>query len=290
MLPPLFQQVSGVLRRLARRPATMLCTVITLSLGIAAATAMLSLLDGTVIRPIRVGASERLVFIEWHAEAPLSPPILAAIQGYGNRSGGTSFSESMWRTLESGGSSVFEHVFAVAPMGFGQGRTVITRQGHDSELATVAMVSPKYFAALQLTDVVDFDQSKNLSAMAVISHGYARRSFQNGEASLGKTIFVGGVPHVVAGVTAPGFAGHEPGVPYDVWIPLREAPFLSVWGGPSTILSRPDVWSLMIGGRLRPDLSYEMAESQLTALFSRTLSEAAGHDSFPGAKGLSGNN
>ena len=60
--------------------------------------------------------------------------------------------------------------------------------------------------------------------MVILSQGLWERRFAGDPQILGKTISLGGDPHVVIGIIGPGFDFREFGPAPDVWVPFQLDP------------------------------------------------------------------
>src|SRR6185295_11878612 len=96
-------------------------------------------------------------------------------------------------------------------------------------------------------------------AVIVLSHKGWDRHFNRDSNVLGRTVLVNGAPFEIIGVTAAGFRGLEVGGP-DAWAPLSQlGQFRPADRG------REEAAGVEIVGRLRPDVSKDIARAQLAA-------------------------
>jgi hypothetical protein len=102
---------------------------------------------------------------------------------------------------------------------------------------------------------------------------------------IGQTFYIKGVPLTIIGITAQGFRGVEPWTPTEIWIPLQNRPDLPARGisgeDSPTLYGSPNWWSLMMVGRLAPEVSWDQAIAQLTPVFRSAADEGIG---TPGPK------
>ena len=104
------------------------------------------------------------------------------------------------------------------------------------------------------------------SAVVVLSHGFWQRRFQSDPGLIGKTITLQGVPFKVIGVTASSFVGTTPDVP-SFWVPLMMRDELIKGWGHGIWLTDRNTEVLALIGRLAPGVSRRQAQAslQLTA-------------------------
>ena len=191
------------LRSLARSPGFTLAVILTLAVGIAANTTIVTIASGLALRLIPAPDAERLVR-------------LYPLDADGRR--GTVFSRAEYELLRGRAAGVQELV-AYIP------RTVTaraTRGGSPREILAYS-VTGNYFDALGAASaqgrlLAAIDDTAGAAPVAVISHRIWTEL--GGRADLtGTTLLLNGATFTIVGVAPRSFVGTEPLVP-DVWVPL----------------------------------------------------------------------
>lgn len=223
--------------RLVRRaPGMALTASLTLALGIAATTALVSVVYAVVINPLPFPDSRQLVQI-WRAELPALT--------YGS----ASYARFLdWRT----GQRAFTDLGAWAP----RGMTLAGSGG--PERVSGATASSSWFTVVGAPPVagrwftVDEDRAGG-ARVAVISEGLSRRRLGSPAAAIGRDVQIDGEPYTVAGVAPASFAEVWR---YDIWIPL----------GPTADATSRGSNYLLTLGRLRPGQTLDAARSRMSDL------------------------
>ena len=229
------------LRQLRRRPIFALASAGTLALGIGAATAVFSVTDAVLIRPLPYPEPERLVVVQALA---------------GGREVGTSEPEFLdFRAA----TTVFEGLAAVAPT------STLLQSGGRAERLEAAGVSRELFSILGVAPALGrvFDESEDSPGgdrVVILSHGLWRSAFGGQGEVLGRGIRLGAELHRIIGIMPPGFS--FPSDETRLWTPLRidEA---APWDRNNHYLG--------VVGRLRPEVGLEEAGDRVGALFRRGL-------------------
>ena len=142
---------------------------------------------------------------------------------------------------------MFPHVMGVAPPGSEVVEPVFGRY-----------VSPNFFNALGSFPFRGRVFSDGDEAAAVLDYAYWRRRFNGDDAMVGRVLRINGRPVTIVGVATPDFRGT--GIQQcDVWLAI----------GSGAAVSR----SVMAGGRVRPDVSFDTAVAEL-----RTIGQAINRD------------
>jgi predicted permease len=253
----LIQDVRFSLRMLRKSPGFTVIAVLTIALCIGATSAIFSVVDATLLRPLLYSQPEQLVSIQ------------ADLPGLGAHDVGISQPE--WQDLQDCG--IFEYV---SPTWFDENNLTGSSQPARVRLLIVA---PNYFALLgvlpQLGRGFDpHDHSPGIIPDVVISDGLWKRAFGSDPNILGKGVrmdtdlyrIVGVMP---AGFDAPGRTAEERNI--EIWAatsfygtPLPDHPPRNRRYLPTAI------------ARLRPGLTIAAAQRQVDALVASLQKQFAG--------------
>ena len=230
----LIQDVRYAARSLRRSPGFTLIAMLTLALGIGANTAIFSVVNGVLLRPLAYSNPDRLVMIWGHHE------------GIGHEA--ASLPDFLdWR--EQG--TAFEGMAAVANTRFD-----VTGDG-EPERIEAALTTANFFHVLGVTPALGraFNPDEETSGrdrVVVLSHGFWERRFGSRADVVGRTITLSGLPYTVVGIAPAGF---KFGNPSDLWAPLRTD---------TTRGRRADF--LAVVGRLGPGTTLDQAQAQMTTI------------------------
>jgi predicted permease len=233
------------LRGLGRARGFSAVAVLTLALGIGANTAIFTLLDAVLLRPLPVRQPEELVLPSYQIEGRRSMP----------------FAAYQFRALAANREAV-AGLAAFRPL-----PVSITHRG-ETVLASGQLVSANYHellgvrAELGRTLTAADDAAPGGGSVAVISYGYWQRVFGGARDAIGARVEVNGRPFTVVGVTSRGFLGTEPGRAVDVTIPLSMQP--GVFGARLLIDDASEARWLYLIGRLAPGVTRDGANARLT--------------------------
>jgi predicted permease len=202
-------------RSLRKAPLFTTIAILSLSFGIAANSAVFTLVDQVVLRTLPVERPGELVQVS----APDS-------ESYGGGMGdGTELSYAMYKDLRDG-NRVFSGMFCRM--------STTLRVGSDGTTEQVAgeLVSGSFFpllglapAAGRLLDARD-DRAPGAAPFAVLSHAYWRSRFAGDPAIIGRTVTINNHPFEIVGVVEPRFVGLDLGQPAQVYVPVTMQPQL----------------------------------------------------------------
>src|SRR5215208_4529386 len=234
------------LRRLARSPGFTFVAVLSLALGIGANTAIFSLLNTALLRPLPVERPEQIVSLV-------------------NAVGGSfpTVSYPNYKDLRDRGGEVFDGLYAYrfAPLS-------VSHEGV-SERLWGNVVTGNYFpvlgvdAALGRVLTPEDDLRPGAHPVAVMSHECWRRRFGADAAVLGKSLIVNGRSYTVVGVLPQGFYGTEVIAAPELWFPVSMQAEIEVG---NNWLDQRGAENLFIQGRLKPGVGRERAQAALDAL------------------------
>lgn len=275
--------VRHALRLWRRSPGLSLAVVMSLTFSIGAATAVFTLFDVLLLRPLPVRAPEELF-----AVSPASAVNLDNNPYY--------FSPAFYRQLTET-DPAFHDLFASS--------VVLSPGVHMSadgvaERLRIELVSGNYFrvlgtsARMGRTIFEDDDRSPGAQPIAVLSDNAWRQSFGGRPDIIGRSIRLNGHPYTIAGVMDARFFGTRPGFTPDLWVPLSMASQIAGGLNPS-----PDSRYIELMLRVTPDTSRAAIETGLTTAYQQSVNGADGRGDagarrqpsvlrlVPGARGVS---
>lgn len=243
--------VRHALRKLARSPGFTLVALIVLGLGIGANTAIFSLVNAVLIRPLPFSDPDRLVMLFESFEGapvpkfPVSPPDLLDFQ----------------RDQQS-----FEGLGAF------QNKEYEVGVAGASERIVGARVTANLFPLLGISTsagrLFTEDEDAPGTGVVMISHGLSQRRFGDGDDAVGRSLLIDRRPHTIVGVMPAGFQFPLPGDqfngrPADLFVPMAFTPFERQ--------ARTMMYNNSVIGRLKPGVSLDQARAELPLLVERTL-------------------
>src|SRR5919112_4960522 len=237
-------------RRLSKSPGFTLVAVASLALGIGANTAIFSLVNTVLLRPLPVARPERLV----------------SVSVLGKDDSMLAFSYPSYKDYRDRGGDVLAGLFAerLAPMS-------LSRAG-GNERVWGYLVTGNYFdvlgvgAARGRTFTPEEDRAALSAPVAVLSDACWRRRFGADPSVVGRDVLLNGHPFRVVGVMPEGFSGAEVIYTPEVWLPMT----MQEWIEPgNSWLERRTTQNIFAVGRLKDGVTREQAEASLNALAKR---------------------
>jgi predicted permease len=251
------------LRTLFKTPFVTAVAILSLALGIGANSAIFSLFNQILLRPLPVAAPAELVNLSAPGPKPGSNSC--------GQAGGceTVFSYPMFRDLERV-QTVFTGIAAHNAISVNlayEGRTLS---------AGAMLVSGSYFPVLGLQPALGRlftpDDDRNIGGhfLVVLTHSYWRNSFDSNPSVIGKTLIANGHPMTIIGVAPAGFLGTVLGQEPEVFIPLsmREL-MIPAWKG---LDNRRSYWAYLFA-RLKPGVTVEQAQTGINVPYRAIIND-----------------
>lgn len=236
----LLQDLRFGLRTLTKSPGFAVVALLTLALGIGANSAIFSVINAILLRPLAYKNPEQLVLIN-HNYQKIS--LKASVSAFGF-------------VHYRDNAKSFESLTAITGWAAN-----LTGEGEPERL-TGQTVSANFFellganAAMGRTFAVGED-SEGKNRVVVLSHGFWQRRFGGDQNILNKTLSLNGENYSVVGVMPPSFQyGREIGMIVDLWAPIVFTP---------QQLSSNSITNefLSVLGRLRAGVSQEQAQAEM---------------------------
>ena len=243
----MFQDLRFGWRMLRRSPVMSLVAVLSLAAGIGANTAIFSVVNALLLRPLPYRAPERLVKVFQTQPDPAKGRL-----------------PSNWAYPRFEILRDQNQVFG-AVAGWTQQPYNLT--GTDApERLQVEMVSASYFPLLGVEAVVgrtfsaDEDRTPETNLAALLSYGLWKRRFGGDAQVIGKTLELEKRRFTIVGVTPPGFRGQSGTA--DAWATMMAAPLLRYKG---VLTNSKNYWFQVIA-RLKDGVSLERAQAEMPGI------------------------
>ncbi|HXU39702.1 MAG TPA: ABC transporter permease [Blastocatellia bacterium] len=235
------------LRLMAKKPAFTLIAVVTLALGIGANTAIFSVVNAVLLRPLPYSQPEQLVKI--FQAAPSSQ----------KGSAPTLWSYPRFEVLRDNSHS-FAAVAACNQASFSLTGT------DEPERLQAELVSANYFSLLGLATIEgrpftqEEDIKGNAPTVAVLSYALWQRRFGGDSKALGKTIELDKHAFTIVGVMPAGFNGQQGTA--EVWVPITDAPLLRY---PRVLANAMNYWFEVVA-RLDHGVTIQQAQQEMAGI------------------------
>ncbi len=241
LVDELAEDLRNGFRQIARNPGFTAIAVLTLALGIGANTALFSIFNSLILRPL-----------------PVRDPGSLALLTDG------SWSYPIWNEIATRETELFDGAFAWSAQRFD------LSAGGQTEPVDGAFVSGRLFDVLGVTGFrgrmlspADDGGAPPDGPVAVISHRLWQQRFAGAHDVVGRQLTVQRIPFTIVGVMPPGFFGADVGRMTDVMLPFAAEPLIR---GPESRLAAKSSWWLQIMVRLKPGQSLEQANAALRVL------------------------
>jgi putative ABC transport system permease protein len=229
-----------VLFQLHKSPIFALATVSTLALGIGANTAIFSVINAVILKPLSYPDPGRIV--QFMLKFPEGPRPGASIPDF-----------NLWREQTRTFQDVSAYAFSSASLNL---------TGDFPEQVHGLRVTADYFRLFGAPVVsgrtfTTEEDSPNGSKVVVISHGLWKRKFGADPNIVGKVISLGNEPYTVLGVTGQRF---QTDPPTDLWIPFQ-----------FDLNSSDRAHYFEVAGRLKPGIDLATANAELKLAANEAL-------------------
>ena len=276
LLETCWQDLRFGFRQLRKSPGFFAVAVLTLALGIGANTAIFSLIDAVMLRPLSVRDPQSLVVFRWQAH---HNPQYHGYSSYGDcgRSGqgsGCSFSIPFFDRMYAE-ARVFSGLTGFSgPMQFDVGGNGPASIGRGE------LVSGDFFETLGVETVIGRplgpeDDKPSAPLVAVLTYGYWHSVFGGNPSAVGRTLQLNGVPCTIVGVTLKGFTNLAPGKTQDFFLPIRSVAHFDLGWLRQSTLADSQSWWVVVVGRLKNGISLGQAQAAATTIFSNEMLQAA---------------
>jgi predicted permease len=246
------QDIRYTLRQLRKSPGFTLTAVLMLGLGIGATTAIFSIVEGVLLRPLPFPDSGRLVTLG------------DILEGSNYASNGSSVTAQDIRNYMRDTHS-FTHLGGYQPRGY-------ELSGSDEpQPVRASRMSGEVFSALEVAPLLGrvFTQQEDdqHQPFVVLSYSLWQSRFHGDAKALGSKILLDRNPYIVIGVMprdfefplVPGHLGQS-----ELWVPMSPEPWEFLAGSAAS-------WNLRMMGRLKPGVTPEQAQSDAQRVAVETM-------------------
>ena len=248
----MLQEIRYAFRLLARNPWFTAMAVLSLALGIGANSAIFSLADTLLLRPLPVLEPSKVVTVSTDR-----PNVSDGV-------GGVSYPD--YRDLRAKAQS-FEGLAAFQLSAF----SVAKSSAENPQLRAGVMVSDNYFQVLGIQPALgrallpEEGQVPGRDASVVLSYDFWRSEFAADASVLGRSMRINGIDFNIVGVTPKSFTGTDEYVRPHFYVPLMMWQRLNAL--PKDPLEERSQHDFEVKGRLKAGVSREAAEAEMATIW-----------------------
>jgi len=242
----LLQDLRFAFRQLWKSPSFAVTAVLTLALGIGANTAIFSLVNSLLLKPLPVPNAEQLMTVVLREN---NGPLQQAV------------SWPEFKEIRAQGGRSFSDIFA-----YTVGLDGLAVQGQQPQRIMTSYVSGNFFEGLGLKPAVGrlFLRSEGevlgSDPVIVLGYDYWKERFNGDPSVIGRPVTVDGHPFSVVGVAPKGFYGVQSFISMAAYLPLSELP---IEGLPVDTINSWQNRSFIVNARLRSGVTLNQAGAEL---------------------------
>jgi predicted permease len=249
-LEALLQDVRYGLRMLRKSPAFTIVAVLTLALGIGANTAIFSLVDWLVLRPLPIAHASQVAFIQ---------------ATYKDSNPAEQFSYPDFQRIQEQTSNVFagtaaSQMFQMDGLSIGGGSTPMWSSYVSGNFFELLGIKP----ALGRLILPSEGKAAGADPVLVVSYSFWKSKLAGDPGVVGKKVSVNGHPMTIVGVTAKDFHGPESSLDLQGYMPLGMAPVLQ--DAPKDFFADTKGSALYLIARLKNGVSFAQADAALQSV------------------------
>jgi predicted permease len=240
----------SVIRLFLTKPSFVGLIIVTIALGVGVNTAMFSVVNAVLFRPLPVEApSQIVVMLQQNKDT--------------SEFLGTSYPDFIDFRSQA---DALRDMLAYQPSLVG-----LSSDGK-AERAVAEYVTGNFFSMLGVKPAIGRlfapgeGEQPGVDNLVVLGHAYWRRRFGSDAGVVGRSVSLNGHTFAIIGVAAKTFEGPSLALQPDVYLPLSTA---AVNAGNTSFWTNRDIRNLRVMGRLRPDISLETAQAALNVVSQR---------------------
>jgi len=249
----LWQDVRYGLRMLANKPGFTAAAVLVLALGIGANSAVFSLVNAFLLKPLQVQKPEELTGL--FSRDTKHPDTYRAFS-YPNY------------------VDIRDHNQAFTSLAALNAALVGIQEGDTTRQTLATIVSSNYFSTLGVTMLKGRafraeEEKPGAELTAIVTYSYFKKNGADPQL-VGKAIRINGHPFTIVGITPPGFTGTMVLVSPEIFVPLGvNSIVMNDFDGVVRPLAARDNHVLILVGRFKPGVTEQTAEAALTVTSSQ---------------------
>jgi predicted permease len=270
----MIQDLRYALRMLWKNPGFTLVTMLTLSLGIGANTALFTFFNALVLKPLPLKDVDSIVEVQGVPQ-PGQRVRRFSYPDYQDYAARTQTMTGLTLVSEMGATLGIEHAQP--------GAAESPRE--EFGIVNCQLVSANYFSVLGAQMALgrgflpEEERTPGTHPVAVLNHYFWERSLKSDPQVIGQTIRLAGQPFTIVGVTAKEFIGTTPNRPA-FWLPLmmRDALYQAAPSPAPSWHTDRDAASFSLWGRMKPGVTTAQAQAELHALTEQLAREYPGEN------------
>lgn len=241
----LFEDLRFTARSLGKRPGYAVVVILTLALGIGSNTAIFSIVNGVLLRPLPYKDPDRLVLL---SETRKGEEVSVSYPNFED-----------WRSR----NRVFSQLASF------QASNLNLQLGDEPERVRAYRVSSGFFETMGVKPVVgrtlsDMDQVPGAPPAAVLTYELWQRRWQGSRDAVGKVINLSDRLYTVVGVMPPKFTFYDNA---DLWVPVSQ------FASDKDMTRRDAHPSMFVVARLKPEVDLGSAQAGMAAIAAQLESE-----------------